>query len=123
MRPALNLQAALDWSLARGDPRDGLDLAAALCWFWIKRVHISTGREAIERGLRATAGAAATATRAKALVTAGSLAFLQGDLEVASARHGEALAIVREVGAQRWEAWAMTSLGGTPRSASSTRAW
>jgi non-specific serine/threonine protein kinase len=106
-----NLRSALEWLRERGDPISGLRLAQALCWFWIKRVHLTTGREAIERALAATA-ATPSAVRVNALLTAGSLAVLQGDMATAVARHDAALSDARALSERRLEAMAMTSLGG-----------
>jgi predicted ATPase/DNA-binding CsgD family transcriptional regulator len=106
-----NVRAALAWIFERGDPDAALRLAGALSWFWIKRAHIVAGRAAVEQAL-ARAGAAPSVARVKALEAAGSLAWLQGDIE-ASLRHHEAARLAAQaIGERALEATATTSLGG-----------
>jgi predicted ATPase len=74
-----NLRLALEWCLAapeRGE--QSVELAAALCWFWIKRGYFREGQECLERALSAS-GRTPSALRAKALMSLGSTTFFQGD--------------------------------------------
>ena len=98
-----NLREALRWSLEPGSDEEvalrrelALRSAAALRLFWSIR-HLSEGQAFIQRALAASVGAA-TVERAKALVVAAELAFIQGDLPRVEALAGEALALCREVG-------------------------
>ena len=75
-----NLRLALEWCLAapeRGE--QSVELAAALCWFWMKRGYFREGQECLERALAAS-GNTPAALRAKALMSLGSMTFFQGDL-------------------------------------------
>jgi non-specific serine/threonine protein kinase len=75
-----NLRLALEWCLAapeRGE--QGLQFAAALCWFWMKRGYCREGQECLERALSA-GGNTPVALRAKALMSLGSITFFQGHL-------------------------------------------
>lgn len=75
-----NLRLAVEWCLAAPERSEqGLELASALCWFWIKRAYLREGQECVERALSANVGAP-LALRAKALMVLGSLTFFQGDL-------------------------------------------
>ncbi|MGH2614283.1 MAG: ATP-binding protein, partial [Thermomicrobiales bacterium] len=92
-----NVRAALAWTLAQGDTSSALRIAGALAFFWIKQGHIAEGRAWLERALDQDASAdpgttrASGSVRAKALIAAGSLAFVQGDYEVGMTRHRAAL--------------------------------
>jgi predicted ATPase/DNA-binding CsgD family transcriptional regulator len=92
-----NLRAALD---RRGHGPDDLEtalrLAGALWWFWLMRGHLREGRARLA-GLLALAPPASTATRAKALSTAGRLALVQGDYRAARSQLEASLAIWREL--------------------------
>ena len=75
-----NLRLALERCL-EGAPERGeqsLALAAALCWFWLKRGYFREGQEWLERALSAS-GSKPSALRAKALVSLGWMTFFQGD--------------------------------------------
>jgi predicted ATPase len=108
-----NLRAALAWSRsAKGDLQIGLRLAAALGWFWYWRGYFTEGREWLEI-LLARTKPAPTAVRAAALLSAGALAWPQGDFAEAEARLAQSVAICRETGrsGRRWLAPALVQLG------------
>ena len=68
----------MEWCLAAPERSEqGLELASALCWFWIKRAYLREGQECVERALSANVGAP-LALRAKALMVLGSLTFFRG---------------------------------------------
>ena len=74
-----NLRLALERCLEapeRGE--QSLELAAALCWFWLKRGYFREGQECLERALSAS-GNKPSALRAKALMSLGCMTFFQGD--------------------------------------------
>jgi tetratricopeptide (TPR) repeat protein len=74
-----NLRLALEWCLAapeRGE--QSVELASALCWFWMKRGYFREGQEYLERALSAS-GNTSSVLRAKALMSLGSMTFFQGD--------------------------------------------
>ncbi len=91
-----NLRAALRWTLEREVSEMSLRLAGALWAFW--RQHLREGRGWLEQVLAQSEAQAHTATRAKALLGAGALAFFQGDFLEARRLLEESVAIGREVG-------------------------
>jgi len=99
-----NLRAALDWCLTAPERADqGLELTAALFWFWTKRGYLGEGRQWLERGLAAESRRS-PALRAKALIELAHTAFLQGDYASARVQSEESLLIAREAG----ELWAVS---------------
>jgi predicted ATPase/DNA-binding SARP family transcriptional activator len=74
----------------------GLRLAGALWRFWSVRGHLTEGRERLAQAL--ASAPEATTGRAKALETAGTLAYRQADYGSARMLHEESLAIRRELG-------------------------
>jgi predicted ATPase/DNA-binding NarL/FixJ family response regulator len=74
-----NFRAVMAWSTSGdGDPALGLQLGAALWWFWLRRVGVHEGRETLERAL-VRDQAVRPEVRAKALAVAGEHATFQGD--------------------------------------------
>jgi tetratricopeptide (TPR) repeat protein len=100
-----NLRAALAWSQAPVDGQaSGLRLVAALRWFWFYRGYLSEGRRWLatmldigERPARARTIPHAR-ERARALGSAATLAWQQGDYQMARAQRAEAVSIWRELG-------------------------
>ena len=105
-----NFRTALECSLAQADSVAALRFCAALILFWATRGHLAEGREWCERALRHPASAARTRERAKALHTAGSLAYYQGDYAAARPQFEEAIAIQRELGDHAGAAGSMNNL-------------
>jgi tetratricopeptide (TPR) repeat protein len=108
-----NLRTALAWcdaDVARA--AGGLRVAGKLVWFWITRGYFSEGRGWIERFLAATQGGAEDEDRAKALATAGALAYHQDDYAPAVAYHQEAIGIYRRLGQRGRAAALLGNLGG-----------
>jgi len=99
-----NLRAALDWCLTAPQRADqGLELTAALFWFWTKRSYLGEGRRWLERGLAAESRRS-PALRAKALIELAHTVFLQGDYAGSKARSEESLSLAREAG----DLWAVS---------------
>jgi non-specific serine/threonine protein kinase len=109
-----NMRAALSWSLEKA-PETALRLAGALARFWEKRSYFSEGSRWLEAALgqsdRVDAAATDSATRAKLLSEAGTLAFFRTDFEHAIVLHGEALELYRQVGDESGVAFALLCLG------------
>jgi predicted ATPase/DNA-binding winged helix-turn-helix (wHTH) protein/Tfp pilus assembly protein PilF len=107
-----NLRAALAWCCTDGgDAADGLNLAAAVGWFWRSRGHQSEGRRWLSVLIDATSSGQDNPIRADALRRAGLLAMDQADYPAAQASHEEALKFYRRVGDRRGIARALYSLG------------
>ena len=112
-----NLRAALAWSLEQvGDEgiqqrqEIALRLAGALYMFWWTRGHWSEGRNFLERALTASVDTPAS-VRAKALLSASTLSFIQSHYERTEALASEGLTLYRELGDQRGIALALYQLG------------
>ena len=107
-----NLRAALGWSLTDDDLAGraiALRLAGALSWFWRLRDHFRDGSLWLSKAL-AAGTAAEPASRLKALVGAGLLAFVHGD-EDAEALLTEGLGLARELRDPASTGWALHGLG------------
>ena len=103
-----NLRQALRFLL----PEDGasaLELAAALWRFWLVRGHLAEGRRWLESAL-AVGGGAPQEVRARALLGAGTIAHYLGELEEASRRCGESLALAAELDDRAGVAAALSGL-------------
>ncbi len=107
-----NLRAALSWALKKGEAELAVRLGGALGEFWYYRGHVSEGRRWLEVAL--TKGhVPSAATRVKALVWAGWLAWVPGDYEQAEAHSEEALTLSRELEDEAGTAAALFNLGIT----------
>lgn len=91
------IENVLAWSLEH-DPRQGLEIAAALRSFWSATGRFAVGHHWLQQLLAATADQPADALRSKALSSASNLAFRQGNNEDASRLAGEALSVARQIG-------------------------
>jgi predicted ATPase/DNA-binding CsgD family transcriptional regulator len=104
-----NLRAALSWALEGGESELVLRLSGALGDFWYLRGWVKEARSwleaALEQGTELT-----TATRAKALVRAGTIAWEERDLKRAGALSEEGLALSRELGDKAGAAAALFNL-------------
>ncbi|MDF2743499.1 MAG: transcriptional regulator, LuxR family, partial [Actinomycetia bacterium] len=96
-----NLRAALAWAVEAGETGRALVAAAALWRFWQQRGHLSEGRRRLEELLALPSAQQRDPARAKALAAAGGIAWWQEDIAAAGRFYEEALAIERELGAQR----------------------
>jgi predicted ATPase/DNA-binding XRE family transcriptional regulator len=112
-----NMLAAIDWSLAGGEPEVGLALAGALWRFFYHRDHLTAGRDLLRRLLAAAAPAGAAAvpspTLAKGLFAAASLAVWQGESAAGRADAEASVALWRTLGDGRGEAQALHTLAHT----------
>jgi predicted ATPase/DNA-binding SARP family transcriptional activator/DNA-binding CsgD family transcriptional regulator len=108
-----NLRAALGWSLEE-DPEVGLRLAGALWRFCYTRGHYGEGREWLE-GTLARSESSPANLRAKALIGAGVLAFLQCEYERATVLLEVSLTLYRDLGDDLGIASALQTLGSIAR--------
>jgi predicted ATPase/DNA-binding XRE family transcriptional regulator len=90
-----NLRQSLSWALAQADPTPLLRLTEALWRFWWIQGHLSEGQRWLDHAL-ARSRKAPPATRARTLIAAGRLAWLRGELVLATERLEEALALEPE---------------------------
>jgi predicted ATPase/DNA-binding CsgD family transcriptional regulator len=93
-----NLRAALRWLLDQDDPAEreaGLRLARALGWLWWRRGYYAEGRRWLEEAL-ARAPEAQASVRTRALVAAGAILTVQGDVARARAVLEEGLALAQQ---------------------------
>ncbi len=105
-----NLRAALHWLLEAGKTDMALRLGSALERFWVVRGYRNEGLTFLERALVGRAEAA-PAVRAKALLVAARLSFMQSDYERGKALAQEGLALFRELGDKPGIALALNRLG------------
>ncbi|HEY7036670.1 MAG TPA: LuxR C-terminal-related transcriptional regulator, partial [Thermomicrobiales bacterium] len=105
-----NLRAALGWAIEQGDATVSLRLAAASWCLWRVRGHRTEGRTWLDRALFLDRGTASP-QRAKALDTAGDLAWVQGDDARAETLHEESLVISRAANDPAGIARALFGLG------------
>ena len=106
-----NLRAALEWSLtSRNDTELGLQLTGALSHFWYVREHHNESRAWLERALQIGGGSAA---RARVLVSAGRLAWFQGEFARVNSLVEESLTLYRQLGDDAGAAFAQLVLGRT----------
>ncbi len=90
-----NLRLALEWCLAA--PERGvqsMELAGALCWFWLKRGDVREGQEWLERAL-SNGRDATPVLRARTLMYLGFMTFFQGDFDRTQALVEESAAVGR----------------------------
>ncbi len=104
------LRGTLRWCLECGRIEEGLQAGGAVWPFWQNRGHIPEGREWLAALLSAPSGKRPTVGRAQALVGAGTLAFLQGDRDVARSSFQESLETFRSLGDTRGMADAFIGL-------------
>ena len=105
-----NLRAALHWFLRAGQTVMALRLCSALERFWVVRGYRHEGLTFLERALGGSAGVAPS-VRAKALLAAARLSFMQSDYDRGNALAQESLALFRELGDKRGIALALNRLG------------
>ena len=105
-----NLRAALHWAIEGGRAEMALRLGIALERFWVVRGHRNEGLAFLERALVESAEVA-TDLRAKALLAAARLAFIQSHYDQGEALAQESLALFRELGDRRGIALSLDRLG------------
>jgi predicted ATPase/DNA-binding XRE family transcriptional regulator len=106
-----NLRAALEWSLtSQNDTELGLQLTGALSHFWYVREHHNESRVWLERALKVGGSDAA---RASVLVSAGRLAWFQGEFARVNSLVEESLTLYRQLGDDEGAAFALLVLGRT----------
>ena len=91
-----NLRAALTWLVERGATAEACRLVGALCLFWQFDERVSEGRRWVQRCLEMPTAHEAATARAKALQTAGHLAWVQGDHRSARRWLEDAVSVARE---------------------------
>jgi len=104
-----NIRAALAWGLAH-DPAVALRIDGALWGFWTVTGLMGEGRRWLETALAAGASAP-LAVRAKASLTAGAIAMVQGDMVGGRPAAEAGLALWRETGDPLGEARALWIVG------------
>jgi predicted ATPase/DNA-binding CsgD family transcriptional regulator len=114
-----NLRAALSWTVEQGETQKSVEMAlrlgGALRLFWWGRGHWSEGRTFLERALAAGGSLPDPridpSVRAKALMAAANLAFVQSDYEQTEVLCKESLALYRELGDHHGIAFSLYRLG------------
>ncbi|MDY7085145.1 MAG: BTAD domain-containing putative transcriptional regulator [Actinomycetota bacterium] len=88
--------SAADWALREGDPAQGLEITAAMWWYWWVAGRMAEGLSRLERALAGSPEP--SALRARALRAAAALARNSGDLVRARKLGEEGLATFRALG-------------------------
>ena len=105
-----NLRAALYWFVEAGQASKALRLASALERFWVVRGYRNEGLTFLERAL-GNSEPVAPSVRAKALLAAARLSFMQSDYRRGKALAEESLALFRELRDKRGIGLALNRLG------------
>jgi predicted ATPase/DNA-binding CsgD family transcriptional regulator/transcriptional regulator with XRE-family HTH domain len=105
-----NLQAALHWSLERGELETALRLGGALWRFWWVRGYMSEELLWLEQAIQGIKEVQAP-VRAKALISAGALAYQRGDNVRAESFCRESLALFQDLGEIQGVAYSLHRLG------------
>jgi predicted ATPase/class 3 adenylate cyclase len=105
-----NLRAALYWFLEADLPVMALRLCSALERFWVVRGYRNEGLTFLERALGGSSGVVPS-VRAKALLAAARLSFMQSDYDRGKALAQESLALFRELGDRRGIGLSLNRLG------------
>jgi predicted ATPase/DNA-binding CsgD family transcriptional regulator len=108
-----NLEAALQW-LSEESIDDGARLARLLWPFWYQRGYYQEARTRFEN-LLTRAAEISPARRARVLVSAGEVAFLQCDYATATEHLRTALELINDLGDERAAATALQRLGSIAR--------
>jgi predicted ATPase/DNA-binding CsgD family transcriptional regulator len=103
-----NLRTALAWAIDH-DPDLALRLGGALRQFWRIRGHLTEGRDTLKRAL--ATGSGTDRARAKALVTAAEIWYLQGDYQATTNLAQEAGALYERLADVRGVATARRMIG------------
>ena len=111
-----NLRAALERLHGEDDVARELRLASALQYFWVVRGHHSEGRTRLDQAL-SRERPDDPHLLAKALASAGRIAYRQGDFEQARHRYTESLAAARKAADDSAIGQALSDLGGVAHEA------
>jgi len=96
-REHANIQAAFDWLLNQPSRRDeSVHLAHSLWWFWAARDHWTEASSRLNRLLDGLSPNEALSSELDLLWMAGSIAWMRGDLTVATGWIDECVAVARE---------------------------
>ncbi|HUQ31836.1 MAG TPA: tetratricopeptide repeat protein [Pyrinomonadaceae bacterium] len=109
-----NLRAALRWSLENGEEEMGLRLVKSLWWFWYLHGHYIEGGEWLKRVLDESSSEPSL-YRARAMIGAGVLAFLQCEYTAAEQLLSDALLMSKQVEDRESIAMALQVLGSVER--------
>jgi predicted ATPase/DNA-binding SARP family transcriptional activator len=109
-----NLMAALDWALQHNELDAALRMTGALWYFWLARGYYAAGVRRLMQAISLTQMAAPSTARAKALWAAGAIClWSESDCSRARPFLEEAVAISRELRAERILAGSLGTLGAT----------
>jgi non-specific serine/threonine protein kinase len=103
-----NLRAALAWTTDH-EPESALRIGGALRQFWRIRGHLTEGRDVLDRAL--ATGAPAGTARAKALVAAAEVWYLQGNYQASASLAEEARSHYQRLADGAGEAAALRGIG------------
>jgi predicted ATPase/class 3 adenylate cyclase len=94
-----NIRSALDWTLSpAGDSQIGLELGAAIAWYWFQRGQTQEGLHWLERLLATPAASQPSPARGYVLYGLGILAYIRGDYAGAARWQTQCAAEGRAIG-------------------------
>ena len=105
-----NLRAALGWSIKNGEVDLALRLVGALGWYWFMRGHWKEARRWLNMALDLSKDGN-MGYRAKAIIRAGGMELIRGNLAGNTELVEDALVICREEGDEEGIAWCLNLLG------------
>jgi tetratricopeptide (TPR) repeat protein len=105
-----NLRAAFDWAMVSGNFESGARLVASLEYFLHYRDHFVEGYQWIGRVLEEIQSIPRK-HKMRLLLTAGRIAYINGELAESERISKRALAIAQDLGDRRREAWALNYMG------------
>jgi hypothetical protein len=106
-----NFRAALQWFVSQRDGVRAQTVAAGLYRVWMYRGYASEGRLRLAESLTVSGGS--RASRARACLCLGGVAFIQADHAAAQRDLSDSLSLWREVGDRTGMAWSLMGLGAT----------
>ena len=92
-----NLRSAMRWAIDSGSVELGQEAGGAIWRFWHQRGRMLEGRRKLEALLNAPGGERPTASRFKALIGAGGLAYWQNDYGATERFYTEAFEVAKEL--------------------------
>ena len=111
-----NVRTALGWAVEAGDKELGLRLVGALTMIWLDR-NLAVEADRWLNALFALDGSVHDLVRAKALMTASTVAGVRSDFERSERCGEEALGYFRAAGSEAGVAWTLTNLALMPMEA------
>jgi len=106
-----NFRAAVNWAIENGETDLALGLTAPLYWSWLQLGQFREAQSLSEAALALSGGTARSLARARTMMTAGSFAWVLGDVDSARRRLSEGAVLSAEIGDRQGQGLAGQFLG------------